>query len=143
MLFPDPWSGHGRTRTPGRPDTMATVKVRQSLAERLTHRLRTRTATVGVVGLGYVGLPLAEAFAASGFTGRGYDVDDDKVAKLNRGESYIRHIPAGRVAELLKTERFRATSDPAVFRELDVVVICVPTPLTEAREPDLSYVVAT
>jgi UDP-N-acetyl-D-glucosamine dehydrogenase len=122
---------------------MPVAKVKASLADRLRSRLKARTATVAVVGLGYVGLPLAEAFAASGFPVRGFDVDDDKVAKLNRGESYIRHIPADRVAELLKTDRFSATCDPAVFQEADVIVICVPTPLTEAREPDLSYVVAT
>jgi UDP-N-acetyl-D-glucosamine dehydrogenase len=122
---------------------MPTVKPRLSLADRLRTRIAAKTATVGVVGLGYVGLPLAEAFAASGFPVRGFDVDADKVAKLNRGESYIRHIPASRVAELLQTERFRATANPAVFEEVDVVVICVPTPLTEAREPDLSYVIAT
>jgi UDP-N-acetyl-D-glucosamine dehydrogenase len=122
---------------------MPAVKTRPSLAERLRSRLSAKTATVGVVGLGYVGLPLAEAFASSGFPVRGFDLDADKVAKLNRGESYIRHIPAGRVAELLRTERFRATADPAVFEDVDVVVICVPTPLTEAREPDLSYVAAT
>jgi UDP-N-acetyl-D-glucosamine dehydrogenase len=122
---------------------MPTVKAKSSLADRLRGRLKSRTATVGVVGLGYVGLPLAEAFAASGFPVRGFDIDDAKVARLNRGESYIRHIPADRVAELLQTERFHATSDPAVFEEVDVVVICVPTPLTEAREPDLSFVIAT
>ncbi len=122
---------------------MPAVKTRPSLADRLRSRLAAKTATVGVIGLGYVGLPLAEAFAASGFPVRGFDVDEDKVAKLNRGESYIRHIPASRVAELLRTERFQATADPAVFAEVDVVVICVPTPLTEAREPDLSYVIAT
>jgi UDP-N-acetyl-D-glucosamine dehydrogenase len=122
---------------------MATVNVRPSLAEKLHTRLKARTAAVGVVGLGYVGLPLAEAFAASGFTVRGFDIDGAKVARLNRGESYIRHIPAERVAELLKTGRFRATADPEVFAELDVVVICVPTPLTEAREPDLTFIIAT
>lgn len=122
---------------------MAAVKVRQSLATRLLERIKNRTAEIGVVGLGYVGLPLAEAFADSGFTVRGYDIDDDKVAKLNRGESYIRHISADRIGELLKSERFEATSDPEVFHDLDVIVICVPTPLTEAREPDLSCVVAT
>jgi UDP-N-acetyl-D-glucosamine dehydrogenase len=119
------------------------VKSRPSLADRLRVGLANKTAVVGVVGLGYVGLPLAEAFAASGFTVRGFDVDADKVNRLNRGESYIRHIPSDRVAELLGTERFQATADPAVFGEVDVVVICVPTPLTEAREPDLSYVAAT
>jgi UDP-N-acetyl-D-glucosamine dehydrogenase len=109
----------------------------------LAARLADRSAVVGIVGLGYVGLPLAEAFAASGFPVRGFDVDADKVARLNRGESYIRHIPASRVAELFETGRFRATAAPTVFAEVDVVVICVPTPLTDAREPDLSYVVAT
>ncbi|MFO0810563.1 MAG: nucleotide sugar dehydrogenase [Gemmataceae bacterium] len=122
---------------------MTMVAVKQSLAERLMGRIRAKTAKVGVVGLGYVGLPLAEAFAACGFPVTGFDIDDEKVTKLNRGESYIRHIPAPRVKELLKTERFTATSDPAIFRGLDVIVICVPTPLTEAREPDLSYIVAT
>jgi UDP-N-acetyl-D-glucosamine dehydrogenase len=122
---------------------MPAVKTRPSLADRLRARLAAKTATVGVVGLGYVGLPLAEAFAASGFAVRGFDVDADKVSKLNRGESYIRHIPPARVAELLRTERFQATAAPAVFEDVDVIVICVPTPLTAAREPDLSYIVAT
>jgi UDP-N-acetyl-D-glucosamine dehydrogenase len=122
---------------------MAAVKVKQSLAQRLTSRIKDRTAEIGVVGLGYVGLPLAEAFAGSGFTVRGFDIDDEKVVRLNRGESYIRHISSERIGELLKTERFVATSDPEIFRDVDVIVICVPTPLTEAREPDLSCVVAT
>jgi UDP-N-acetyl-D-glucosamine dehydrogenase len=122
---------------------MAAIKAKQALAQQLMERIRNQTAEVGVVGLGYVGLPLAEAFAASGFTVRGYDIDDDKVSRLNRGESYIRHISSDRIGELLKTDRFFASSDPEVFRDVDVIVICVPTPLTEAREPDLSYVVAT
>src|SRR5436190_731337 len=141
-MFLEPWHARHR-RPPGRDPEMPTVKAKPSLADRLRRRLKARTAVVGVVGLGYVGLPLAEAFAAGGFPVRGFDIDDDKVARLNRGESYIRHIPSDRVAELLKTERFHATSDPAVFEQVDVVVICVPTPLTEAREPDLSYIVAT
>src|SRR6478672_13483561 len=109
-MFPDPWHVR-RRRPPGRDPDMPVAKVKASLADRLRSRLKARTATVAVVGLGYVGLPLAEAFAASGFPVRGFDVDDDKVAKLNRGESYIRHIPAERVAELLKTDRFVATAD--------------------------------
>src|SRR5438445_11835631 len=104
---------------------MPAVETRPSLANRLRGRLAAKTATVGVVGLGYVGLPLAEAFAASGFPVRGFDVDADKVAKLNCGESYIRHIPSGRVAELLRTDRFRATADPAAFEPVAVVVIGV------------------
>src|SRR5436309_2805323 len=119
-MFPDPWHVPRRSPPPGRNPEMPAVKAKASLADRLRARLRAKTATVGVVGLGYVGLPLAEAFAASGFPVRGFDIDDDKVATLNRGESYIRHIPADRVAELLKTERFHATADPAVFEEVDV-----------------------
>lgn len=122
---------------------MPVIKARKSLADRLQNRIGNRTAMIGIVGLGYVGLPLAEAFAESGFPVRGFDIDEDKVASLNRGESYIRHISSDRIAELLKTEKFHASSDPAVFEEMDVIVICVPTPLTEAREPDLSYIVST
>src|SRR4029077_4256198 len=97
MLFPDPWYVHGRTINPGRPEDMAAVKVKQSLAHRLMSRIKERTAEVAVVGLGYVGLPLAEAFAESGFIVHGFDIDDDKIARLNRGESYIRHISSDRV----------------------------------------------
>jgi UDP-N-acetyl-D-glucosamine dehydrogenase len=122
---------------------MALVKVKQSLANGLMERIRTRTAEVGIVGLGYVGLPLAEAFAECGFTVRGFDIDEEKVVRLNRGESYIRHIPSERIRELLKTERFSASSDADIFADVDVIVICVPTPLNEAREPDLSCVVTT
>src|SRR3954469_22128601 len=109
-MFPDPWHVR-RRRPPGRDPDMPVAKVKASIADRLRARLKARTATVGVVGLGYVGLPLAEAFAASGFRAPGFDADTEKVSRLNRGESYIRHIPAARVAELLKTERFHATAD--------------------------------
>jgi UDP-N-acetyl-D-glucosamine dehydrogenase len=114
-----------------------------ALAEQLRTKLQLRTATVAVVGLGYVGLPLAETFAWGGFGVQGFDVDAEKVRRLNRGESYIRHIPAARVAELVESGRFRATADAACFADADAIVICVPTPLTEAREPDLSYIVGT
>jgi UDP-N-acetyl-D-glucosamine dehydrogenase len=106
----------------------------------LRERLALRTARVCVVGLGYVGLPLAETFAWGGYPVLGFDIDADKVARLNRGESYIGHIDSERVRELRATGRFDATTDPRRFAEADAVVICVPTPLTEAREPDLSYI---
>ena len=122
---------------------MTAVKVKHTPGERVAHRIRTRTATVGVVGLGYVGLPLAEAFANVGFHVRGYDTDALKVDALQRGESYIRHIGNDRVRGLMATERFEPTCDPDVFAGTDVVIICVPTPLTDAREPDLSYVIST
>lgn len=121
-----------------------TVQVEtRSLAEQLTARLELRTARVTVVGLGYVGLPLAETFAWGGYPVVGFDVDTAKVRRLQAGESYIGHIASERVAELVGTGRFRATTDPTCFEESDVIIICVPTPLTESREPDLSYITST
>jgi UDP-N-acetyl-D-glucosamine dehydrogenase len=114
-----------------------------SLAEELASRIEARTARVAVVGLGYVGLPLAETFAWGGYPVTGFDIDADKVARLNRGESYIGHICPERVAELVASGRFEATGDAACFVEADAIIICVPTPLGEAREPDLSFIVRT
>src|SRR5437763_1048981 len=94
-----------------------------SLAERLMERLRLRTATVGIVGLGYVGLPLAETFAWGGFRVAGFDVDEAKVAKLKAGESYIKHISSRRVEELRDGGHFEPTCDPACFRDADAIVI--------------------
>ncbi len=115
----------------------------ESLAEQLRARIDLRTARVGIVGLGYVGLPLAETFAWGGYPVLGFDIDSDKVAMLKRGESYIGHIISERVGEMMASGRFDATTDAARFRDMDAIVICVPTPLTEAREPDLSYIVST
>jgi UDP-N-acetyl-D-glucosamine dehydrogenase len=114
-----------------------------SLAEDLATRIELRTARVAVIGLGYVGLPLAETFAWGGYPVLGFDIDEQKVAKLRRGESYIGHICPERVAELVQGGRFDATSDPGRLAEADAILICVPTPLGEAREPDLSYIVRT
>jgi UDP-N-acetyl-D-glucosamine dehydrogenase len=113
------------------------------LSRRLLCRIRARAARVCVVGLGYVGLPLAELFVSGGFHVIGFDVDADKVAKLNQGRTYIGHIPAERIAQLRHSGRFEATTDPRCFARADAVAVCVPTPLTEAREPDLSYVIGT
>ncbi len=109
----------------------------------LLERIENRTAKVVVVGLGYVGLPLAETFAWAGYPVIGFDIDAGKVERLRRGESYIGHICPERIAELVGTGRFDATDDPARFVEADAIIICVPTPLGEAREPDLSYIVRT
>jgi UDP-N-acetyl-D-glucosamine dehydrogenase len=114
-----------------------------SLAERLAARIELRTARVCIVGLGYVGLPLAETFAWGGYPVLGFDIDAEKVKKLRTGQSYIGHISSQRVAELVSTGRFEATSDPARFADADAIIICVPTPLTEAREPDLSCIINT
>jgi UDP-N-acetyl-D-glucosamine dehydrogenase len=113
------------------------------LAKALLARIQQRLARVGIVGLGYVGLPLAETFAWGGYPVLGFDVDADKVAKLNKGQSYIGHISSERVAELVATGRFEATIEPSRFADADAIIICVPTPLTDAREPDLSYIVGT
>jgi UDP-N-acetyl-D-glucosamine dehydrogenase len=109
----------------------------------LADRIARREATVAVVGLGYVGLPLVKVFLARGFRVLGFDTDASKVAALKAGRSYIRHIPAAEVAAMNATGRFDATADMARLGEPDAILICVPTPLTRHREPDMTYVVAT
>jgi UDP-N-acetyl-D-glucosamine dehydrogenase len=106
----------------------------------LLSRVQTGTATVGIIGLGYVGLPLARAFARAGFRVLGFDIDQHKVDKLNAGKSYIKQIPDDTIAEM-RVNRFEATDQFTRLGEADCVLICVPTPLTDAREPDLSFVV--
>src|SRR5688500_13499409 len=106
----------------------------------LIERICARRATVGIIGLGYVGLPLARSFARVGVRVLGFDVDAGKVEKLNAGRSYIQQIPDATIAAM-REQGFEATSDFARLGEPDAILICVPTPLTEAREPDLSYVV--
>jgi UDP-N-acetyl-D-glucosamine dehydrogenase len=118
----------------GRPGTGG-----EDLAARLLARINARTARVGIIGLGYVGLPLARAFAAAGYPVLGFDNDSTKVARLERGESYIGHIPAEVVAQM-RLAGFAATDRFERLNEPDAILICVPTPLKEAREPDLSYV---
>ncbi|HYO67303.1 MAG TPA: nucleotide sugar dehydrogenase, partial [Archangium sp.] len=98
---------------------------------------------VGVVGLGYVGLPLGMAFAEAGFPVTGLEVDSRKVEKIDKGESYIKHIPSAPLAELTSKGKLKATTDFAKAREMDCIIICVPTPLTASREPDMSYIIKT
>jgi UDP-N-acetyl-D-glucosamine dehydrogenase len=114
-----------------------------ALAAELRHRLADRTARIGIVGLGYVGLPLTVAFGEAGFEVVGFDVDPAKVERLNGGESYIRHVPSEGIGTIVKQGRFRATADYADVGDVDAVLICVPTPLTRQREPDLRFVTAT
>ena len=106
-------------------------------------RIKDRTAAVGVIGLGYVGLPLVIAFSRAGFRVRGFDLDEKKIGSLSEGRSYIRHIPSELIRELKEKGRFSATTDFSFLRETDCVIICVPTPLTRHREPDLSFVLRT
>ncbi|MCR9245952.1 MAG: nucleotide sugar dehydrogenase [bacterium] len=119
------------------PSTMET----SSPANDLRARIQDRTATIGIVGLGYVGLPLLRAFFRAGFPVLGYDVDDEKIAMLERGESYLKHLGEDFVAELAEADKFSASSDPARLAEADAIILCVPTPLGQHGEPDMSYIV--
>ena len=108
----------------------------------LRERILSRKACVGIIGLGYVGLPLALAFARKGFQVLGFDLDPAKVDQLNSGESYIGHISSETVAEM-RSYGFEATTQFDRLVQADAILICVPTPLTESREPDLSYVISS
>lgn len=105
-------------------------------------KIASKTAVVGILGLGYVGIPLALQFSESGFRIVGFDVDPDRVAMLNAGKSPIKHIEPTAIAAM-RERGFEATSDSARIGEVDAIIICVPTPLNEYREPDLSYVTGT
>jgi UDP-N-acetyl-D-glucosamine dehydrogenase len=98
---------------------------------------------VGIIGCGYVGLPLALRFAEAGHRVIGFDTDPDKISKLNAGKSYIEHIPQPKIQQFVNSRHFSATSDFTRLREVDAIIICVPTPLDERRDPDLSYVEQT
>ena len=106
----------------------------------LLSKIESGTVRVGIIGLGYVGLPLARAFAERGIAVLGFDVDPVKVAKLEEGQSYIGHIPDSTIRRI-REQRFEATTSFERLDEPDVIIVCVPTPLTEAREPDLTYIV--
>lgn len=108
----------------------------------LEEKLLNRTAKVGIVGLGYVGLPLAVEFAKAGFDVTGIDVNGSKVDRLNRGESYVRDVPQAVLAPLVKAGKFHATTDFGALADLDTVNICVPTPLRKTKDPDMSYIVS-
>jgi UDP-N-acetyl-D-glucosamine dehydrogenase len=109
----------------------------------LLKRIADRSASVGIIGLGYVGLPLALIFEEAGFTVTGFDVDPAKPQALQRGESYIRHIGAERVGRAFARGRIQATTDFARLAQCDAIIVCVPTPLGRHREPDLSYIRTT
>lgn len=110
-------------------------------AVRLEQLIRARTATVAVVGLGYVGLPLLRAFFDAGFPVVGYDIDAEKIGMLRRGESYLKHLGTDFVQAMAKSPQFRATSDPGDLAAADAILLCVPTPLGRHGEPDMSFIV--
>src|SRR5579871_1530403 len=109
--------------------------------EKLRRKIVSREARVGIVGLGYVGLPLAVEFAEAGFSVTGIDIDQSKADAINRGESYIQDVPTSQLRPLVKTGKLRATSDFATVGQLDTINICVPTPLRKTKDPDMSYIV--
>lgn len=106
-------------------------------------KIADRTALVGIIGLGYVGLPLAKAFIANGFRVLGFDVDQKKVDRLHAGESYIGHIASDWIATCITEKTLEPTADMGRLGEPDAILICVPTPLTETRDPDLTYIEST
>ncbi len=104
---------------------------------------RERRARIGVIGLGYVGLPLLCAVADRGFLALGFDIDQTKVETLNAGGSYIKHIAAENIARFREESLLAATADFSRLTEVDAIILCVPTPLTRQREPDLTFIVRT
>jgi len=111
--------------------------------ETLIKLIKSRKALIGIIGLGYAGLPLVIRFGEEGFNIKGFDIDENKVKKLNSGKSYIKHIKEEHIQSLIKTGQFIATSDFSLLKEIDCIIICVPTPLTDKKEPDLTYVINT
>jgi UDP-N-acetyl-D-glucosamine dehydrogenase len=139
---------HGQGATPSfrdaapAPAAESIVKRGVHLKDELLRKISAHHAKVGIIGLGYVGLPLAKSFSAKGFAVLGFDIDRVKVERLQRGESYIGHIADDTVREM-RGHGFEATTQFDRLSEADAILICVPTPLTEAREPDLQYVVSS
>lgn len=109
----------------------------------LIRKIDGRDAVVGIVGLGYVGLPLAAEFIKAGFNVIGFDIDSEKIKMLRNSQSYIKHIPSEKLKSMNATKLFTATTEFAMSSKCDAVIICVPTPLTHHREPDMSYIVST
>lgn len=110
------------------------------IKENLLQKIENKTARIGIIGLGYVGLPLALEFAYKGFSTLGFDIDERKIPILMRGESYIKHISVSRIQSAINSKKFEATSDFSMLSLCDCIIICVPTPLDNHREPDLSFI---
>jgi len=109
----------------------------------LIEKIQNKSANIGIIGLGYVGLPLCLEFANKGFNVLGFDVDENKIKCLMRGKSYIKHIGSEKIKKTVSEGKLGATSDFSKITNMDAIIICVPTPLNEYREPDMSYVVGT
>jgi UDP-N-acetyl-D-glucosamine dehydrogenase len=110
--------------------------------ESLLNKISSRSARIGVIGLGYVGLPLAVEFAHGGFVATGFEVDGRKVSTINSGESYIPDVISSQVAEVVKAKKLSATTDFSALKNQEVIIICVPTPLRKTKDPDVSFILA-
>ena len=121
---------------------MPAVETPVSTFQALKEKIESKTARVGIVGLGYVGLPLAVEFAKAGFHVTGIDLQQSRVDRLMRGESYVQDVPSSEVDELVKAGRLDATTDFSIVGKLDTINICVPTPLRKTKDPDMSYIVS-
>jgi len=127
---------------------MSTTRESKAVAQNevlaaFNRRVKQKTVQVGIVGLGYVGLPIALLFSGKGISATGFDIDSAKVNRLQQGRSYIKHIPEADISDALRRGHFKATTDFAELRGMDAIIICVPTPLDDHREPDLTYVEKT
>ncbi|GMU23124.1 MAG: nucleotide sugar dehydrogenase [Phycisphaerae bacterium] len=109
----------------------------------LLEKINSKSAEVAILGMGYVGLPLARSFSRAGFRTLGFDIDEEKVKKLNAGKSYIEHIPSDLIAQMREQGLFEASADPKRLKASDVMIMCVPTPLSKTRDPDMTYVIKT
>ena len=107
----------------------------------LNKKIVNQDAHIGVVGLGYVGLPLAVEFAKAGFNVSGIEIDENKVSSINNGENYISDIDDSLMIDLVKKGKLKATNDTSIISKLDAISICVPTPLSKVNEPDVSYII--
>jgi UDP-N-acetyl-D-glucosamine dehydrogenase len=113
---------------------------RNSFSQILANKIRGKSAVIGIVGLGYVGLPLAIAFSSAGYKVIGIDLDQNKISSVNRGESYLLDIKSEQLKKIVKEGNLRATSESKYLGKVDISIICVPTPLTKTKEPDLTFI---
>ena len=121
---------------------MSAAALVPTVAETLASKIKNRTARVGVIGLGYVGCPLAVEFAGAGFHVTGIDLMESKVAGINAGRSHIQDVPESQIKDLVEAKKLRATTDFSAIAELDAISICVPTPLRKTKDPDMTFIMA-
>ena len=118
------------------------ITTASAVSMELEDKIRTRRAEIGIIGLGYVGLPEAMEFAKAGYQVTGFDIDPERVSKVNHGTSYIGDVDSSEMSALVRQKKLRATADFRILADMDVIHICVPTPLRKTRDPDISYIVS-